>query len=95
MQAEFDTWPDPPANVLHVGPVFEEAEPAEAELPWAADNNDPLAVVTFSTQYVHQESFLERIIGALDGLNCRVLLTTGFELTADEVPVLTAVVVRD
>jgi hypothetical protein len=33
--AALDGWPDPPANVVHVGPIAEEAVPLPWVPPWA------------------------------------------------------------
>jgi len=49
MPREFDPWPDAPSNVVHVGPVFEEAEAPDWDSPWPADDPRPLVVVTMGT----------------------------------------------
>jgi len=50
-------------NVRFVGPIFEEATVAgwPADLPWPADNPDPLVVVSLSSTYMHHEDVLARI----------------------------------
>ncbi len=82
----FDGWPDPPASVVHVGPIAEEAVPPPWVPPWPGGDNRPLVVVTFGTTYMHQEGMLRRVLGALDGLGTRVLVLTGLELGPSEVP---------
>ena len=85
--AAFDGWPDPPASVVHVGPIAEEAVPlrrgcrrgrmATGAHWWSS---------RFGTTYMHQEGVLRRVLGALDGLGARVLVLTGLELDPSEVP---------
>jgi MGT family glycosyltransferase len=84
--AAFDGWPDPPANVVHVGPIAEEAVPLPWVPPWPDGDGRPLVVVTLGTTYMHQEGVLRRVLGALDGLGARVLVLTGLELDPSEVP---------
>jgi len=84
--AAFDGWPEPPANVVHVGPVAEEAAVAPWVPPWPSGDERPLVVVTLGTTYMHQEGVLRRALGALDGLGVRVLVLTGLELDPAEVP---------
>jgi MGT family glycosyltransferase len=84
--AAFDGWPAPPANVVHVGPVAEEAAVASWVPPWPSGDERPLVVVTLGTTYMHQEGVLRRALGALDGLGVRVLVLTGLELDPAEVP---------
>lgn len=85
---EFDDWPDPPANVHHVGALTEEpptpgADPTEGL--WPAEDRRPLVVVSLGTTYMHQEDVLGRVLRALAGLDVRALLLTGHELRPDEV----------
>jgi MGT family glycosyltransferase len=95
MPAEFDPWVESLPNSVHVGPIFEEDPGGVAlDLPWPSDHPDPLLVVSLSSQYMHQESALERIADAVEGLPMRVLVTTGNELAADEVRLPPSVVVR-
>ena len=84
--AAFDGWPDPPASVVHVGPIAEEAVPSPWVPPWPDGDGRPLAVVTPGTTYMHQEGVLRRVLAALDGLGARVLVLTGLELDPSEVP---------
>ena len=95
MPAEFDprakTW----AGLRHVGPIFE--EPPGTYLwdpPWDAGDDKPLVVVSLSSQYMHQEDMLARIASALDGLDVRALVLTGYELEPDELLVSPSVVVH-
>lgn len=83
----FDDWPDPPANVVHVGPIDEQSTPAPWTPPWPADDQRPLIVVTLGTTYMHQEDLLRRVLTALHSLDARVLVLTGHELGPSEVPV--------
>lgn len=84
--AAFDGWPDPPANVVHVGPIAEEAVPLPWVPPWPDGDGRPLVVVTLGTTYMHQEGALRRVLAALAGLGTRVLVLTGPELDPSEVP---------
>jgi MGT family glycosyltransferase len=84
--AAFDGWPDPPPNVVHVGPIAEEAAAAPWVPPWPDGDGRPLVVVTLGTTYMHQEGVLRRVLAALDGLSARVLVLTGPELDPSEVP---------
>ena len=95
MPAEFDERAEQRENVVHVGPIFEEhAAAAEWDLPWASDDPVPLVVVSLSSQYMHQEEPLERILQALAGLPVHVLATTGLELDPAEVRVPAGMEVR-
>ena len=82
----FDGWPQPPTNVVHVGPISEEAAHPPWMPPWPADDRRPLVVVTFGTTYMHQEHVVRRVLGALRGLDARVLVLTGLELGPSELP---------
>jgi MGT family glycosyltransferase len=94
MPSEFDPWPDPPANVVHVGPITEEASALDWDAPWPADDRRPLVVVTMGTTYMHHEAVLGRIGEALAGLKVRVLVLTGSELGPEEVAFAPDVEVR-
>jgi UDP:flavonoid glycosyltransferase YjiC (YdhE family) len=95
MPAEFDERSDGRPNVVHVGPIFEEpAAPAEWDLPWAPDDPVPLVVVSLSSQYMHHEEPMERILQALAGLPVHVLATTGLEMDPAEVRVPPGMEVR-
>src|SRR4051794_33443074 len=74
LPAEFDARDHMDANVVHVGPIFDDGrvEPA-AELPWAADDPTALVVVGLSSTYMRQEALLERILIALSALPIHVL----------------------
>jgi MGT family glycosyltransferase len=73
-------------NTVYVGPIPEEDTPSEPlELRWPADDPAPLVVVGLSSNYMHQEQLLERILEALAALPVHVLATTGPELDPDEV----------
>jgi hypothetical protein len=85
MPAEFDARTEPEPNVVHVGPIFEEhPTPAEWDLPWRPDDPVPLVVVSLSSQYMHHEEPMERILRALADLPIHVLATTGHELDPAE-----------
>jgi UDP:flavonoid glycosyltransferase YjiC (YdhE family) len=95
MPAEFDERSDGRPNVVHVGPIFEQhAAPAEWDLPWAPDDPVPLVVVSLSSQYMHHEEPMERILQALAGLPVHVLATTGLEMDPAEVRVPAGMEVR-
>jgi MGT family glycosyltransferase len=65
-----------PANVHYVGPAFEHYS-GEWRSPWPPENSDPLILVSFSTSYMNQNSLVQRVLDALDGLKARVLFTAG------------------
>ena len=99
MPREFDDWPEPPASVVHVGPIFEEAttksERPAWDSPWAADDPRPLVVVSLGSTYMHQEELLGRIARAVAAIDARILLLTGNGLDPDELDgIPDAVVVR-
>jgi len=48
---EFDDWPEPPANVVHVGRLTDDLSDLAWDSPWAADDERPLVVVTLGTAY--------------------------------------------
>ncbi len=85
MPAEFDARPAADPKIVHVGPIFEE-EPSTAEwdLPWPPNDPVPLVVVSLSSQYMHHEEPMERILRALADLPVHVLATTGLELDPAE-----------
>jgi MGT family glycosyltransferase len=95
MTREFDPRPVLPANVVHSGPLFEEAESALSwDDPWLRAQEGPIIVVSLSSQYVHQEEALQRILDALSSLAVRVVVTTGFELAPDELELPASALVR-
>jgi UDP:flavonoid glycosyltransferase YjiC (YdhE family) len=65
-----------PANVHYVGPAFEHYS-GEWHSPWPPENSDPLILVSFSTSYMNQNSLVQRVLDAVDGLKARVLFTAG------------------
>jgi MGT family glycosyltransferase len=94
MPYEFDPWEDDVARVVHAGPLFEEDDALDRGDPWPPDHPDPLVVVSLSSQYMHQEEPLRRIVAALDGLRVRILVTTGLELEAAELGLPSHVLTR-
>ncbi len=95
MPAEFDARKEPEQNLVHVGPIFEEqAMPAGWDLPWPPDDPVPLVVVSLSSQYMHHEEPMERILQALVDLPIHVLATTGHELDPAELRAPRAMEVR-
>lgn len=95
MPAEFDPWDEPLPNLVHVGPIFE-GDPSDVvlDLPWSPDHPYPLVVVSMSSQYMHQESALDRIAGAVEKLPIRALVTTGYELLPHEIRLSPSIMVR-
>jgi UDP:flavonoid glycosyltransferase YjiC (YdhE family) len=86
MPAEFDLRPEAEPNVVHTGPIFEEqAAPGDWDLPWPPDDPVPLVVVSLSSQYMHHEEPMERILEALAELPVHVLALTGHELDPADV----------
>jgi UDP:flavonoid glycosyltransferase YjiC (YdhE family) len=49
---EFDDWPEPPANVVHVGPLTDDPSDPAWDSQWADDDERPLVVVTLGTTYM-------------------------------------------
>lgn len=69
---------DLPANVRYIGPQLDDpAWLAPWEPPVSGADHLPLVLVSLSTTYQRQEDLLRRIIGALDGLPVRALVTLG------------------
>ena len=85
MTREFDDWPDPPPNVTHVGPVFEEHGAVGWDSPWQADDPRPLVVISMSTMYMRQEEVLRRVAEASVQVGGRALVLTGMELAPEEI----------
>ncbi len=80
MPAEFDLWPEPPASVVHVGPIVEEGGRPSWDPPWPSDDRRPLIVISMGTTYMGHAGVVERVAGALAGMDARVLVQTGHEL---------------
>lgn len=76
---ELDGVPDDPAaNIRYVGPVLDRSPSAGWRVPWAADDDRPLIVASFSTMPGQSTpEMLQHVLGALAGVSARVLLTTG------------------
>lgn len=91
---ELDAWPEPPAGVVHAGPIFEEGPAADWESPWSNDDVRPLVVVSMGTTYMGHTELLGRVAEALADLDARVLILTGHELAPSEVAVQEGVVVQ-
>jgi UDP:flavonoid glycosyltransferase YjiC (YdhE family) len=78
--AEFDDEAVPGwESVRHVGPVLEDEKHAvPTELPWAADDQTPLVLVSFSTGFEQRSvEKLQRALDALGRLDVHVVATTG------------------
>jgi UDP:flavonoid glycosyltransferase YjiC (YdhE family) len=95
LSREFDDWPDPPANVAHVGPIFEEGGADDWHSPWSPGDDRPLVVVSLGSGYMHQEELLTRIASALTAFDVRALILTGLELAPDELHVGPDIHLRD
>ncbi len=80
-----------PANARHAGVIFEEGEGGWVP-PWP-DDNSPLAVIAFSTTYMHHEGVVERVVAALQERGVRAVLTLGDGLEPDEIDVASSAVV--
>lgn len=94
MTREFDAWPDPPASVVHVGPIAEDVADVGWEAPWAEDDRRPLIVISMSTMYMHHEDILGRVAGAVADMDARVLVLTGSELAPEDVACPPGVYIR-
>ena len=91
---EFDDWPDPPANVVHVGPLTDDTPGPAWDSPWGDDDTRPLVVVSLGTTYMAHEAVLGRIAEALEPLGLRVLICTGNDLSPDRISVADGVALR-
>ena len=91
---EFDDWPDPPPNVVHVGPISDDPPVPRWDSPWAEDDERPLIVVTLGTTYMAQEAVLARIADGPDPARFRVLICTGSDISPDQITVPAGVEVR-
>jgi UDP:flavonoid glycosyltransferase YjiC (YdhE family) len=91
---EFDDWPDPPANVAHVGPLPDEQVDPVWDSPWADDDVRPLIVVSLGTTYMAHEAVLGRIAESCDPVRFRVLVCTGDDLSPEQISVADGVEVR-
>jgi UDP:flavonoid glycosyltransferase YjiC (YdhE family) len=91
---EFDDWPEPPANVVHVGPLPDEQSEPAWDSPWADSDERPLVVVSLGTTYMAHEAVLGRIAASLDPVRLRVLICTGDDLPPEQITVPDGVEVR-
>src|ERR1700722_17956654 len=85
--AEFDTAAVPGWEMVqHVGPVLEDERVAvPARLPWTADDETPLVLVSFSTGFEQRMvDKLQRALDALGELPVHVVATTGGIVGPDE-----------
>jgi UDP:flavonoid glycosyltransferase YjiC (YdhE family) len=94
MPREFDDWPDPPGNVVHVGPITDASSDDSWDPPWSDDDERPFVVVTLGTTYMAHEAVLGRIAEALDPGRFRVLICTGTDLPLDAIQMPAGVEVR-
>ncbi len=85
-ELDFASRADLPPNVEFAGPAFEPFT-EEWRSPWHAENIDPLVVLSFSTSYMDQGDLAQRALDAAEGLDARVLLTTGPALDASQLRV--------
>ena len=74
-------------SVRFAGPAFEPTA-GEWQSAWPATNTDPLLLISFSTTYMDQRGFAERVLAAVAPLRVRALLTTGpaLDVSGLEVP---------
>ena len=82
----FDFAPDVlPPGVSYVGPQL--GDPGWAEpwvSPFAADDDRPLVLVSFSTTFQNHVGDLQRVMDALAGLPVKAVVTLGGPISADE-----------
>jgi UDP:flavonoid glycosyltransferase YjiC (YdhE family) len=65
-----------PENALEVGPIANEPKGESIwTLPWPADDDTPLIVISLSSSYMHQEDLLERLAAAASGLAANTVLS--------------------
>jgi MGT family glycosyltransferase len=96
--AAFDAAPLPGwETVRHVGPVLENEKFAlPTVLPWPADDNTPLVMVSFSTGFEQRNvEKLQRTLDALADLAVRVVVTTGGIVAPNELATPPNAVVLD
>ena len=91
---EFDDWPDPPENVVHVGPLTDDPADPSWDSPWEPGDERPLVVVTLGTTYMAHETVLNRIAAALDPARLRILICTGTDLSPEQISAPEGVHVR-
>lgn len=75
-----------PRSFLFIGPVFGNVIiiPSGWQLPWLADDDRPLVLVSFSTSsYWDQRSRIEKTLEALASRPCRTLVIAGKAYAAD------------
>jgi MGT family glycosyltransferase len=85
--ARFDlAAPHVPGNVRYTGPILDDPQWAEPwSPPWPADNDDPIVLVGFTSNFQDQGPLLRRVVEALSTLPVRAVVTRGQMLDADEV----------
>ena len=91
---EFDPWANPPAGVVHAGPIAEEAPGTNWEPAWPDDDDRPLVIVSMGTTYMGHEQLLGRVAEGLADQEARILILTGHELAPDEVLAREGIVVE-
>jgi MGT family glycosyltransferase len=84
-----------PPNVRYTGPALGPAGSAEWDSPWAADDERPLVVASFSTTYMDQQDLAARTVEALAELPVRGLLTAGRAIDPARLPAAPNVEVRE
>lgn len=78
--------PHVPDNARYVGPILDDPDWAEPWAPpWPADNNDPIVLVGFTSNYQDHGPQLRRVVDALASLPVRAVVTLGQMLDAAEV----------
>lgn len=75
-----------PAKLRYVGPLLGEPVWARAwRTPFAADDERPLALVSFSTTFQNHAGVLQKVIDAVAALPMKAVVTLGGSIGADEV----------
>jgi MGT family glycosyltransferase len=77
--------PAVPPNVRYVGPVLDDPQWAEPWAPPWPDDDRPLVLVAFSSNFQDQAPQLRRVVEALSTLRVRAVVTLGQMLDATEV----------
>jgi|KBSSwiStaDraftv2_1062776.scaffolds.fasta_scaffold484448_1 MGT family glycosyltransferase len=84
-----------PSHLHYVGPLGWLSQPASPyPSPWAADDQRPLVLVSYSTSFQNQGSTLQRVVDAMANLPVRVLLTLGASIQAAELQLPANVVAK-
>jgi UDP:flavonoid glycosyltransferase YjiC (YdhE family) len=69
--------PDPPARLIHVGPLLDPAARRRLDFPWTRLNGKPLIYASVGTLLNQHRELFETIAKACDGLDAQLVLSLG------------------